>query len=285
MKLLIAALVATTFAAVGKAGPTERAVLAAMRLSEQPNYSWTSTVVDDARTYEIEGKTQRNGATWVRLPMVVSLARRLGRWSGTDVEALFRGNTSCVILTAHGWQGFRELPKRNPNWDEIDEARFPMFWRGQPRVTAPVGVSAIDPSSTLARMLAVTPPDEGDDTPYSNAQFGVSHPHEELGVIVSCQTSLTMDGDVVAGTLSDLGAQLLLVRDGQDDIKPLAAAGTFRLIIQNGAVVKYALKLEGLLQAGARRVHVHQISTTAVSGIGTTRVDVPEEARRKLGLD
>lgn len=286
MKQLLAALVAVSFVAAGRGGPTERAVLAAMKLSEQPNYSWLCTVVDDARSYEIEGKTQLNGPTWVRLPMVLSIARRLGRWAGEDVEAIFRGNDACVILTGRGWEGFRELPKRNANWDEVDEARFGMFWRNGPRVTAPVGVSAIDPSSTLAHLLAAAPADDRDDAPpYSNAQFGISRPHEELGVIVSCQTSLQVDGDMVAGTLSDTGAQLLLVRDGQEDIKPLAAAGTFRLQILNGTVVRYALKLEGLLEVGGRRVHVHQISSTVVTNVGTTKVDAPRDARRKLGLD
>ena len=34
------------------AGPREAAIVAAMKLSEQPNYSWTTTVTDDARTYD-----------------------------------------------------------------------------------------------------------------------------------------------------------------------------------------------------------------------------------------
>jgi hypothetical protein len=284
MKSMIVALIAVFAAAVGRGGPAESAVLAAMRLSEQPNYSWVSTVVDDVRSYEIEGKTQRNGCTWVRLPMALSLARRLGRWAGSDVEAIFRGNEACVILTGRGWEGYRELPRRNSNWDESDELRFRLQWQGTARLASFANSPVVDPVGPLAQMLQATPIDN-DAPPYSNVQFGVSHPHEELGVIVSSNTGITVDGDIASGTLSDLGAQLLLVRDGQEDIKPIAAAGTFRLQIANGLVTKYVLRLEGLLEVEGRRVHVHQISSTAVIKVGTTKVDAPEEARRKLGLD
>jgi hypothetical protein len=286
MKLQIAAIVAGLITAEGWSGPTESTVLAAMKLSEQPNYSWVSTVVDDARTYEIEGMTERDGATWVRMPMVIAIARRVGRWAGPDVEAIFRGNETCVLRTARGWQTLRELPKWSRDWNENDDWLFASRSRGAARwaLTGGGSSSGLDPASPLARMLQADPPDDDAGPPYCNAQFGVSHPHEELGVIVSCSTALQVDGDNVVGTLSDLGAQLLLVRDGQDNIKPLAAAGSFRLQIKDGMVVKYALRLEGLLMVDDRRVHVHQLSSTAVKNVGTTHFETPEEARRKLGL-
>jgi hypothetical protein len=57
----------------------------------------------------------------------------------------------------------------------------------------------------------------------------------------------------------DLGAQLLLVRDGQDHIKPLCAAGLFKLVIKNGIVTRYTLRLEGILLVD-RKIHVHRES-------------------------
>src|SRR4051794_33665308 len=73
MRLLIAALLVACATVEGRSGPEEIAVLAAMKLSDQPNYTWLSTVVDDVRTYQLEGRTQRGGFTWMRLPMVLSL--------------------------------------------------------------------------------------------------------------------------------------------------------------------------------------------------------------------
>src|ERR1044071_6730315 len=82
----------------GRAGPTENAIMAAMRLSEQPNYSWVATISDDARTYDIVGKTVRGGFTRVKMPVINSVRRSLGRGvTDTEVDVIFRGNVACVL--------------------------------------------------------------------------------------------------------------------------------------------------------------------------------------------
>jgi hypothetical protein len=285
MKLLFVALFVVLVTSVGRAGPAERTVLAAMKLSDLPNYSWTSTIADDARTYQIEGKTQRGNCTWLHMPMVVSLARRLGPRAGGEIEAFFRGNERCVIHTGRGWQTPDELPREHWSWTDADEWRF-----SRPNESARWALAggrgpSADPCDPFAQLLQGAPKAEKNETPVSIAQFGVSHPHEELGVIVSCLTDLQVDGDGVAGTLSDLGAQLLLVRDGQEDITPLQAAGGFRLQIKDGVVVGYALRLAGIIAVDGRRRLVHQYSQTVVKDIGTTRFEAPDEAKRKLGLE
>lgn len=73
------------------------------------------------------------------------------------------------------------------------------------------------------------------------------------------------------------------MRDGQDHLKPLAAAGTFRLVITGGIVTRYQVRLEGVLLVDRKKILVHQDATTFVRDIGTTSFDVPQEARRKLG--
>ena len=122
---------------------------------------------------------------------------------------------------------------------------------------------------------------------YSNLQLGVSHPHEELGVIVGSHDELKVEGDIVTGSLTDLGAQLLLVRDGQKYIEPVSAAGTFKLWLRDGMVLKYQISLEGTLkvhlQSGRQRVRVHQVTDTLLKDIGSTTFEVPAQAREKLG--
>lgn len=242
---------------LAQANPADRMALAAMRLAEQPNYTWTSVVTDDAQSYAIEGKT-RDGYTWLRLPMVPTLARRLGRDADVEIEAFFRGGDNAVIRTERGWHTLNELPKRAHDWRH-----------GSPSRGARYGGSSFS---------------EENSRPYSNAQFGLARPHDELAVIVSSYVDLKASGDLVAGTLTDLGAQLLLVRDGQDHIEPLCAAGTFTLLIKNGVVVRYLLRLEGILLVERRKVHVRQASSTTIGEIGTTRFSVPDEAARKLEM-
>ena len=117
---------------------------------------------------------------------------------------------------------------------------------------------------------------------YSTVRFGVTHPHEELAIIVSCAATFDASGDLVTGVLSETGAALLLVRDEQTDTSCLAAAGEFKLWLRQGCVVKYHLKLEGLLAVDRRKVAAHVNATTVLHDIGSTRLTVPDEVRAKL---
>jgi hypothetical protein len=261
--------------AVCRAGPEERAILAAMALSERPSYSWTSTIADDASTYHVEGKTERGGFTWVRLPAVKSIAERLGRNAEPEVEAIFKGSTNAVIRTDRGWQSLSELPTRAGRDDDGPDPQAPRM-----RHTGMIAIGGLYPVSVIALHGGLG----GDDrsASYSNAQFGASHPHEELAVIVSSFTDVQGNGDVVTGTLSDVGARLLLVSTDQENILPLRAAGTFRLQIANGIVVRYSVQLEGILLVNRKKIHVHQTASTELKAIGSTNLHVPEEVRRKL---
>ena len=114
-------------------------------------------------------------------------------------------------------------------------------------------------------------------------QFGVTHPHEELEIIISSFTTMDVADDVVTGTLSPLGAALLLVRSEQIDVDPLAAEGQFKLWLDRGALIKYQLKLEGVVTFdGGRQTHVQVRAHTTLRDIGTTEVSLPNAAREKL---
>ena len=286
MKPLFVVTLAWLLAPVCRSGPAERAIVAAMKLSEQPNYSWSATFSDDARTYDVEGKTDRAGYTWMRLPMVKAIAQRLGREAEPQLEAVFLNSATFVVRTDRGWKTLKELPKRNWDWnDNFDPWPLPMSPRGNLSAAALAGLDPLGAATFPAPILVAPPPmpDADDRRPYSNAQFALSFPHDELSVIVSSYTSLQVDGDVASGTLSDLGAQLLLVRDGQDHINPLCAGGVFRMYLKGGLVTRYNLKLEGIVVVDRKKYHVHQESSTQVANVGATLVQVTDDIRRKLG--
>lgn len=273
------------FAAFAHAGPAEDAIVAAMRLSEQPSYSWVSTVVDDARTYDITAQTMRGGYTCVKMPVINSVRRRLGR-TATDTIAnfIFKGNERCVLETEKGWQLVDELPPYVEEGSELERAVAAAASAAPTRsrsVLAPIGGRVTVPV-VAGRKRNSHPDDRG----YSNLQLAIAHPHEDLSVIVSAHEEWRVEGDVVSGSLTDLGAQLLLVRDGQKDIDPRQARGTFKLWIKDGMVSRFQVKLEGLLvittRNGRNEVRVNQTATTVVKDIGTTRFEVPPEARLKL---
>jgi hypothetical protein len=267
MKLrALAAIAVASILAVAHAGPAERVVVAAMHLSDQPNYSWISTVVDDARTYDVVGQTERGGYTRVKMPMINAVRRRLGRSvTDSEIDAIFKGNVRCVIATEEGWKEAAELPAAEPRHAEAE----------LPTINAP------------ARSRKRPALEEMEPGAYSNLQLSICHPHEELGIIVTSHSDLQVEGDIATGKLNDLGAQLLLVHDGQPQITPLRGSGTFKLWMRDGAVVRYVITLEGVLgietPAGQRDIRVRQKMDTTLSHVGTTKVDVPEDVKRKLG--
>lgn len=278
---VVAMSVASATSVICRAGPVEDAIAAAMALSDQPNYSWTVTVADDAQSYLIEGKSRQDGWNWTRQPMVRAVANRIGREAEPDLEAIFKGDSDGVVRTARGWQRLRELSWLEPVIDDDPpplEETFPGV-----RSSGILGLNyPVPPPSAQARKFAPDGP-----ALYSNAQFGVSPPHQELAIIVSSFTALEVNGDVASGTLDETGAKLLLVRDGQRHLTPLAAGGQFKLTVRHGQVVSYMLALEGVLQVDEHdrrgRVLVHQSSNTVLKDVGTTNFEVPAEARRKLG--
>ena len=259
------------------AGPTEASIMAMMRLSDQPSYSWTATVSDDARTYDIFGKTTRGGFTFVKMPLVNSIRRQLRRSvTDTQIALVFRGNVDCVIETDEGWMRPHELSSLSPGDTGANGDRV-----------LPGATSRTVPIRSSTRRMPRTASDPAADRGYSNLQLGVSHPHEELGVMVGSHAQLTVEGDIVSGTLTPLGAQLLLVRDGQEKIQPLRAGGTFKVWLRDGIVSKYQVKLEGRLRVqvgvGAREIEVRQSTDTILKEIGSTTFEVPVQARQKLG--
>lgn len=270
-------------------GAVETTIMAAMRLAEQPSYSWTAIVEDDARTYDIVAKTVRGEFTHATMPVINSVRRRLGASaSDTKLEVFFKGNVDCVLRTEDGWKTVDELPPSRT--DDFELAP------GTPTTSG--GLGSIAGGRSLKHRISgrasigissrriVRNDDLPDPNRYSNLQLAIAHPHEELGVIVSSHTRWEVEGDVITGALSELGAQLLLVQDGQTRITPLAATGTFKLWIRGGLVTRYQLKLQGSLaiETRGRQTHVtvNQVSTVSIRDIGVTVVEVPHEVRKKL---
>ena len=78
------------------------------------------------------------------------------------------------------------------------------------------------------------------------------------------------------------------MRDGQENLQPIRATGTFKLWLHNGMVTKYQVKLEGTLSVqlptGRREIQVSQITDTILKDVGTTKFEIPPQARKKLGV-
>jgi hypothetical protein len=259
-------------AASAPASTTEAAIVAAMNVGQEHDYSWTSSVEDDAGAYQIAGKTERNGYTTVTLPLVPEIRDRLGREADTRLEAIFKDTSKCVIRVGEQWKTLQELPKAKKAEEEV--VAVPL----RPMSTGPVGPDG----------LAVFPPIPWVPAPerqkaFSNARLAVSPPHEELALIVSGWSDLQLDHDAVTGWLSDTTARLLLAPDDGGSSVPLVAAGKFKLWLKDKLVTRYQLQLEAVMLVGRKKIMVHQNSDTNITDVGRTKIVVPDEARAKLG--
>ena len=286
---------------VASAGPVESAIVAAMKLPDAPSYAWRTEVADDARTYEISGSTERAGEySLVTMPIPVTGGRRAARGpvnsSGTStVTAWFKGAVDCVVQSGDGW--------RRP--EEVANAGDRDFGGGGGQRRRGGGGGPFGGGGGFGGGRGMGGggggggrggggfPPPGDDRgeaggrTFSNVQKTLSRPHEEIAVIIAGGSELKAEGEVVSGRLSETSAKLLLVHEGQRDRVPLQAGGTFRLWVRGGALVKFETRLEGVLRvddsAGRREVRVSETSTTTLSEVGTARVEVPPEVRKRLG--
>lgn len=276
--ILLSALTSTAL----PADPIDNAIVAAMKLAETPNYSWICSVADDAQSYEIEGKTQLGGYTWQRQPMPENIARRLGRDAGHELEAIFTCPLDYVISTPDGWKTLRELPKRHDDW--VDESE--LYYISVPIVRTPdMPADIVDPHAfglPAAICVPVLREQQDEKRAYSNAQFALARPHDELAIIVSSHDAFQVEGDTVSGSLTDLGAQLLLVHHGHEYITPVIADGRFTLWINDGLVTKYVVELAGIVVRDKKPIYVRQKSTTIVKDVSTTHFTVPLDARKRL---
>lgn len=295
LHLLVFAAGLAGLASVVSAGPVESAIVAAMKVPDAPSYAWRTEVSDDARTYEISGSTERAGEySLVTMPIPVTGGRRAARGpinsSGTStVTAWFKGAVDCVVQSGDGWRRPEELANandRDAGGGGGGQRRRGGFG-GPPGGGGGFGGGRGMGGGGGRGYPPVDDRGEGGGRTFSNVQKTLSRPHEEIAVIVAGGSDLKAEGEVVSGRLSETSAKLLLVHEGQRDRVPLQAGGTFRLWVRGGALVKYETRLEGVLRvddsSGRREVRVNETATTTLSEVGTARVEVPVEVRKRLG--
>lgn len=245
-----------------------------MRVAEAPNYSWITTAADDTSSYTLEGRTETAGRTWLKIPSTPAMAEALGLPDEPYLEALYTSRSTFWLRGAQGWVSQEELEWGDPGpaFDSFALARGRPAGRmgtlGAPLPNRMPGRSASTRDNTLRL--------PGD------IHNGLTPPHEELGIIVSTFLDLQVQPNFASGKLSELGAALLLFREGQPDTNPLGASGIFRLWFKDSRLIRYQLLLEGLVVRGRKTVPLRTSSTTIIRDVGTTRLAVPEMAQMTL---
>lgn len=94
------------------------------------------------------------------------------------------------------------------------------------------------------------------------------------------------DGAFSGELKEDAAKELLLIgarrREGQEPPKTTDAKGAVKFWIKDGALTKYEIKVQGKVTAGDRESDINRTTTVEIKDIGTTKIEVPAEAKQKM---
>lgn len=104
--------------------------------------------------------------------------------------------------------------------------------------------------------------------------------------ILADTKELKKEGDAYAGELTEEGAKLLLTfrSRGATGEGPTAseAKGNVKFWLKDGVIAKYETKVTGKVKFNDNERDVDRTTTTEIKDVGATKVEVPEEAKKKL---
>jgi len=230
--------------ALGAAEPKETLKNALKALGEKANYSWITT-------------TETQGAQ--RQPNPVKGMTEKGGCTFLCQE-LNTGTAEAVI------KGEQRIVKTEEGWKTAAELRAAGGGPGAGGVRG----------AMMGRALL-------------NMRTPVAQAEELLGKLKECKAD---DGGVITADLTEEGAKELLAfgrrgRPGQESQNappgPKNAKGSVKFWIKDGLLTKIELKLQGTVTGRDQQERdVARTVTHEIKDVGTTKVAIPEDAKKKL---
>jgi hypothetical protein len=109
-------------------------------------------------------------------------------------------------------------------------------------------------------------------------------PAAEAAEVIEKIKEIKTEGDTSSGNLTETGAKDLLSFGPRraDAPEPKNAKGSAKLWSKSGALTKYELKLQGTMTFNGEDRDIDRTTTTEFKDIGTTKIEVPEAAKKKL---
>jgi len=208
----------------------EQLKTATEKLSQQPNYSWKTTVVvpenSRFRPGPVEGKTEKDGLTIVTMT-----------FGENRVQAVLQGEKAAVTNPDGGWQSISEL----------DAAEGPRRFVGM-----------------IVR--------------------NIKTPSAQAAELASFAKDLKKEGEAYSSDLAVDGVKTLLSfgRRGGNGPEVSNPKGSVKFWLKDGLISKYEFKVKGTVNFNGNDVEVDRDTTVEIKDIGTTKVEAPEEAKKKL---
>jgi hypothetical protein len=110
-------------------------------------------------------------------------------------------------------------------------------------------------------------------------------PATEAAEIAATAKELKKDGDVYSGELTEAGAKARLTfrpRSGEEGPKVSNPQGSVKFWLKDGVLVKFEFKVKGTVNFNGNDFESDRTTTVEIKDVGTTKVTVPEEAKKKV---
>jgi hypothetical protein len=110
-------------------------------------------------------------------------------------------------------------------------------------------------------------------------------PAVQAADLAATTKDLKKDGEVVSGALTEEGAKALLTfrpRSGGEGPTVTNATGSVKYWLKDGALAKYEFKVKGTVSFNGNEFENDRTTTVEIKDIGTTKIEVPDEAKKKL---
>lgn len=110
-------------------------------------------------------------------------------------------------------------------------------------------------------------------------------PAAQVQDLVAKTKELKSEGDAFAGDLTEEGAKSQLSfggRGGGNGPEISGAKGSVKVWLKDGVLAKYELKVKGTVSFNGNDRDIDRTTTVEIKDIGSTKVLVPDEAKKKL---
>ncbi|HEU0040520.1 MAG TPA: hypothetical protein VFR76_14740 [Verrucomicrobiae bacterium] len=109
-------------------------------------------------------------------------------------------------------------------------------------------------------------------------------PAVQAAEIAAGTKELKKDGDVLSSDLTEDAAKTLMRfrRGGGDGPTISNAKGSVKFWVKDGVLSKYEFKVTGKMDFNGNDIDVDRATTVEIKDVGTTKVEVPEGAKKKL---
>jgi len=228
------------------ATPKDDVTAAAKKLADKDNYAWKRTTEDAgggrSGSRPSEGKLEKDGYLW--FSMTLSTPRR-----SPDTTIAMRDNSIEAIK-----KGEKGAIKTADGWQSFSEA---------------TSGGTVGPASIAARLVQIS-----------------KAPAAEAQDLTDKVKELKKDGDVYSGELTEEAAKSQVItgrgRGGPNAPEISGAKGSVKLWVKDGVLAKYEIKVQAKMSIRGNEREVDRTITVEIKDIGSTKVQVPDDAMKKL---